>query len=78
MPEDPHKPTDMRAYRRQTERRLAIAVILALVLIGSVVIGLVYGWPAVFTGLLCLLPGAGVFLLLWIVLSVIERLSRDL
>ncbi len=78
MPEDPHKPTDMRAYRRQTERRLVIAVILALALIGSVVIGLVYGWPAVFTGLLCLLPGAGVFLLLWIVLSVVERLSRDL
>ncbi len=78
MPKDPYKPTDMRAYRRQTERRLAIAVILALVLIGSVVIGLVYGWPAVFTGLLCLLPGAGVFLLLWIVLSVVERLSRDL
>lgn len=78
MPKDPHKPTDMRAYRRQTERRLVIAVILALALIGSVVIGLVYGWPAVFTGLLCLLPGAGVFLLLWIVLSVVERLSRDL
>lgn len=78
MRKGPHKPTDMRAYRRQTERRLAVAVILALVLIGSVVIGLVYGWPAVFTGLLCLLPGAGVFLLLWIVLSVIERLTRDL
>ena len=73
-----HKPTDMRAYRRQTERRLVIAIIFMLVLIGSVVIGLVYGWPAVFTGLLCLLPGAGIFLLLWIVLSVIERLSRDL
>ncbi|MBN2389767.1 MAG: hypothetical protein JXR84_03525 [Anaerolineae bacterium] len=73
-----NKPTDMRAYRRQTERRLVVAIIFALVLIGSVVIGLIYGWPAVFTGLLCLLPGAGVFLLLWIVLSVIERLSRDL
>jgi len=73
-----HKPTDMRAYRRQTERRLAVAIVLMLVLIGSVVIGLVYGWPAVFTGLLCLLPGAGVFLLLWIVLSAVERLSRDL
>ncbi|MEJ5311206.1 MAG: hypothetical protein WHX52_15690 [Anaerolineae bacterium] len=78
MRKEPHRPTDMRAYRRQTERRLVIAVVLMLVLMGSVVIGLVYGWPAVFTGLLCLLPGAGVFLLLWIVLSVIERLSRDL
>lgn len=73
-----HKLTDMRAYRRQTERRLVIAIVLMLVLSGSVVIGLVYGWPAVFTGLLCLLPGAGIFLLLWIVLSIIERVSRDL
>jgi len=72
-----NKPTDMRAYRRQTERHLVIAIIVMFVLVGSLVIGLVYGWPAVFTGLLCLLPGAGVFLLLWIVLAVIERLSRD-
>jgi protein-S-isoprenylcysteine O-methyltransferase Ste14 len=78
MRKGPNKPTDMRAYRRQTERRLVVAIIFALVLIGSVVIGLVYGWPSVFTGLLCLLPGAGIFLLLWIVLTIIERLSRDL
>lgn len=78
MPKGPHKSTDLRAYRRQTERRLVIAIVFMLILVGSIVIGLVYGWPAVFTGLLCLLPGAGVFLLLWIVLSVIERLSRDL
>ncbi len=78
MPKGLHKPTDLRAYRRQTERRLVIAIVFMLILVGSIVIGLVYGWPAVFTGLLCLLPGAGVFLLLWIVLTVIERLGRDL
>lgn len=77
MANGPNKPTDMRAYRRQTERRLVIAIVLMLVLIGSVVTGLVYGWPAVFTGLLCLLPGAGVFLVLWIVLTVFERMSQD-
>jgi hypothetical protein len=77
MTSGPNKPTDMRAYHRQTERRLVIAIVFVLVLIGSVVIGLVYGWPAVFTGLLCLLPGAGVFLLLWIILTVFERLSQD-
>ncbi|HOT92405.1 MAG TPA: hypothetical protein PLJ78_09105 [Anaerolineae bacterium] len=77
MDREPLKPTDMRAYRRQTERRLVIAIIVMVTLVGSVVIGLVYGWPAVFTGLLCLLPGAGVFILLWLVLAIIERLSRD-
>lgn len=77
MDKRPNKPTDMRAYRRQSERRLVVAVVLVFVLVGSVVIGLVYGWPAVFTGLLCLLPGAGIFVLLWLVLVVIERLSQD-
>ena len=77
MTNGPNKPTDMRTYRRQTERRLVVAIVLTLVVIGSVVIGLVYGWPAVFTGLLFLLPGASVFLILWIVLTIFERLSQD-
>ncbi len=71
------KPTDMRAYRRQTERRLVVAIVLMLVLVGSVIIGLVYGWTSVFTGLLCLLPGAGTFILLWALLTGIERITRD-
>jgi hypothetical protein len=71
------KPTDMRAYRRQTERRLVIAIVLMLVLAGSVIIGLVYGWTSVFTGLLCLLPGAGIFILLWVFLTGIEHITRD-
>lgn len=77
MGQKPNKPTDMRAYHHQTERRLVVAIIFMLVLGGSVVIGLVYGWPAVFTGLLCLLPGAGIFLLLWIVLTIFEYLSQE-
>lgn len=77
MANGPKKPTNMRTYRRQTEWRLVIAIVLIFVLIGSVVIGLVYGWPAVFTGLLCLLPGAGIFLVLWIILTIFERLSQD-
>ena len=77
MSKGPKKPTDMRAYHRQTERRLVVAIVLMLVLVGSVVIGLVYGWTAVFTGLLCLLPGAGIFILLWAFLTGIERITRD-
>ncbi len=77
MPEGLKPPLDMRAYRRQTERHLVIAVVLWLVIVGSVVIGLIYGWPAVFTGLMCLLPGAGVFLLVWVFLAGLEHIGRD-
>ena len=77
MPEEPGKPTDMRAYRKRTERQLVIAIVFVFVIVGSVVIGLIYGWPSVLTGLLCLLPGAGVFFLLWAFLTGIERLTKD-
>jgi hypothetical protein len=68
-----NKPTDLRGDRRRGERLLVIAVIVALLVIGSVVIGVVYGWQAVFTGLICLLPGAAALLLLWLLLQLIER-----
>ena len=67
------RPTDMRAYRKQLERRLAIAVVIALLVVGSLVIGLVYGWRAVFTGLICLVPGAATLGLLWLLLGWLER-----
>lgn len=77
MSEKPGQPTDMRAYRKKTERRFVIAIVITFVIIGSIVIGLAYGWPSVLTGLLCLLPGAGVFLLIWAFLAGIERLTKD-
>jgi fatty acid desaturase len=73
-----NEPTDLRGDRRRSERALVIAVIVALLVVGSLVIGLVYGWQAVFTGLICLLPGAGALMLLWLLLRFIERwLERD-
>ncbi len=77
MSNKPGKPTDMRAYRRRNERQLVIAIVVVFVIVGSVVIGLVYGWTSIFTALLCLLPGAGVFILLWAILTGIERLNKD-
>ncbi len=69
-------PTDLRRYRRRTETTLAIAVALMLLVGGSVTVGLVYGWPAAASALLCLLPGAFTFLLLWLVLLCLECLSK--
>ena len=74
---DPKNAFDRRQHRRQSERNFIIAVILMLIIGGSVVIGLVYGWPSVLTGWLCLLPGAGALLLIWLVLHIMERIVQE-
>jgi len=54
-----------------------IGVVIVLVGMGSLLIGLIYGWSAVWTALLCLLPGAGVLVLLWIFFWGLEKLTQD-
>ena len=66
----------MRAHQRRTERNLVVGIVLMFIVGGSVAIGLVYGWSAVFTALICLLPGALVFILLWLVLKIADRFSQ--
>jgi fatty acid desaturase len=76
MPEQEHKPTDLRELCRQTDRRLLVAVIVALVVVGGVAIGAIYGWQSIFTALICLIPGAGVIVLLFLFWGGIERWLR--
>lgn len=64
---------DYRRYRRQTDRRLLALVIGTLLIGGGGLIYLIYGRWALVTGLACLLPGVGVIVLLWGLLSLIER-----
>ena len=71
------KPTNLREHRKQTERRSLLAVVLALVVVGSVLVGLVYDWGAALTALACLLPGAVAIVVLWLLLVGIERLMKD-
>ena len=68
--------TDLRAQRRREQRRLLWAVIAFLVVGGTVTIALVYGVPAAALGLVCLLAGAGVLALLWLIMLLIERLAK--
>jgi len=63
------QPTDVRRYRRRTERHLLVAVLVMLVVVGSALIGLIYGWRSTFTALLCLLPGALLIVVLWLLLK---------
>lgn len=73
MDHDPNKPTDLRAQRRREQRRLFWIAATFLVVVGSIAIALVYGREAVPLGLTCLLAGAGVLGLLWLILALMEK-----
>ena len=66
-------PTDYRHTRQRADRQLLGLVIGVLLLVGGGLIYVIYGRWAVVTGLFCLIPGAGLILLLWALLSWIER-----
>jgi len=73
---DPGKPTDPRAQRQREQRRLFWIVILFLVVVGGAAIALVYGPRALVLGLACLLVGAGMLGLAWLILTLMEKLAR--
>ncbi len=70
-------PTDTRRIRRQTDRQMLLLVLGGLLIIGGGLIFLIYGKWALATGLLCLIPGAGLILFLWGLLTLIERWVGD-
>jgi hypothetical protein len=70
-------PTDYRRIRRKTDRQMLLLVLGGLLLFGGGLIFLIYGKWALATGLLCLIPGAGLILFLWGLLTLIERWVGD-
>ena len=76
MKQEPGKPTDLRAKRASEQRRLFWVIIAFLTIVGSVTIALVYGKSAAALGLVCLLVGAGILGILWLILGVVERLAK--
>ena len=64
-------------HQRQTQMRLAIAGFLILLIVGGGLVWLIYGPSAALTAALCLLAGAGVFALLCLILSLLERWVKD-
>ncbi len=73
MPGRSRGPTDDREWRRRLDRELLFWVIALLLVAGGGLIGLIYGGGALILGLSCLAVGAGVILLLWGILTLIER-----
>lgn len=73
QPQPVRPATDTRAQRRRDERALFLAVIAVLLLVGGGLIYVIYGTGALVTGLACLLFGVGLLVLLWLIVTAIER-----
>lgn len=67
-------PTDYRKTRRDEERKLVILVMAALVVVGTGLIGLIWGANAALLGGLCLLSGAVLIGGLWLLLGLLQKL----
>lgn len=66
-------PTDLRRFRRESDRKLLILVILTLVIVGGGLIALILGPEALLTALPCLLGGVLLILVPWLLLTTVER-----
>lgn len=65
--------SDMRRYRRESDQRFLILVILTLILLGGGLTALIFGPTALVGAVPCLLGGAGLILLPWWLLTALER-----
>ena len=65
--------TDTRELARRLERNLGCWVMVFLLFVGGAAIALVYGGQAALVGAVCLGAGAGLFGLLWLILTIMER-----
>ena len=63
----------LRSYRQESDRRYLILVLLTLVPVGGALIALILGPAALLTALPCLLGGAGLILVPWLLLAAVER-----
>ena len=67
------KPTNYRKTRKKNERIMLWMVIGTLVGPGTLLIGAIWGAPAAVTGGICLGGGGGLILLLWGILTLLEK-----
>lgn len=76
-PPESRPPTNYRRIRRRSERAFLWLVVGVLLIVGGGLIWALYGGGGLITGLLCLFPGAGLILLLWGALSLLERWAGE-
>ena len=73
MSDDKLPPTNMRRYRRESDRKFLYLVIFTLVVVGGGLIALIYGPGSLLTSLPCLLGGAALILVPWLLLTGAEK-----
>ena len=71
------QPTNIRKARRQQEKRLLWLVLFVLVVVGTTLIGLIWGLNSAFLSGICLLGGGGLIAALWLLLSLLEKWVDD-
>ena|GEM_PF-965450 len=69
----PRPPTDLRRQRSEFNRRLLWLVLFVLVVIGGVLIAVLYGPQAGMLAVICLLAGAGVIGLVWLIFTLVGK-----
>ncbi len=70
-------PTNYRKTRRIQDRQLLGLVIFVLVVVGTTLIGLIWGIQSALLGSICLLGGAMLIGGLWVLLSILEKLVNE-
>ena len=75
MPDRDRRPTDRRKERQRMEWQLVVSATVLFLVAGGILVGFIYGWEAIVTALLCLLPGLIGLLLLWLLLRLLERIT---
>lgn len=71
--DDKTKGANMRQYRRDNDKKLLYLVIFTLVVVGSGLIALIFGWETLITAVPCLLGGAFLILVPWGLLTLAEK-----
>lgn len=67
----------MRKQRDDMNRRLFLLVLFVLVVIGGILIAVIYGPQAGALAVLCLLAGAGVIALLWLIFTLLGKWAGE-
>lgn len=69
-------PTGSEYIRKEAERKYLLLILFTLVVVGGGLIALIYGPEALLTALPCLVGGAGLILIPWLLLTALERWRR--
>lgn len=66
-------PTNTRRNKQESDRKYLYLVIFTLVVVGGFLIGIIFGVESLLTALPCLIAGAAMIVMPWLVLAVLQK-----